>query len=61
MVRNDKSVSIHHRNIHSVAIEMFKVKHSISPPLMNELFEHNNDGRVTRMGDTFYRPRDKKV
>ena len=61
LVRNDKSVSIHHRNIHSVAIEMFKVKHSISTPLMNELFEHNNDGRVTRMGDTFYRPRVKKV
>ena len=61
LLRNDKSVLIHHRNIHSVAIEMFKEKHSISSPLMNELFEHNNDGRVTRMGDTFYRPRVKKV
>ena len=38
LLRNDKSISIHHRNIHSVAIEMFKVKHvylhhCISPPL----------------------------
>ena len=26
LLKNDKSISIHHRNIHNVAIEMFKVK-----------------------------------
>ena len=38
----DKSVYIHHRTIHQVAIEMYKVKNNLSPPLMNEHFEYSN-------------------
>ena len=34
----DKSVCIHHRNIHQVAIEMYKGKNNLSLPLMNEPF-----------------------
>ena len=44
ILRKDKSISIHHRNIHSVAIEMFKVKHKLSPPLMTEIFEQSSNG-----------------
>ena len=61
ILRKDKSISIHHRNIHNVAIEMFKVKHKLSPPLMTEIFEQNSNGRTTRMGDIFTRTTDKKV
>ena len=35
----DKSVSVHHRNIHFLAIEMFKVKHGISPTFMENIFK----------------------
>jgi hypothetical protein len=34
----DKCLTFHQRNIHQVAIEMFKVKQGISPPFMKELF-----------------------
>ena len=56
LLRNDKSISIHHRNIHNVAIEMFKVKHNLSPSFMKEIFDHIRSGPKTRMGDKFVRP-----
>ena len=34
----DKSVSIHHRNIQKVAIEMFKVKNDLCPKFIKNLF-----------------------
>ena len=34
----DKSVSIHHRNIQGVAIEMFKVKDNLCPEFIKNLF-----------------------
>ena len=61
LLKNDKSISIHHRNIHNVAIEMYKVKNNLSPPFMQEIFEHKSSGRTTRMGDKFARPNVNKV
>ena len=61
LLKNDKSVSIHHRNIHSVAIEMYKVKNKLSPPFMQDIFDHMGYGRITRMGDKFTRHRVNKV
>ena len=61
LLKNDKSVSIHHRNIHSVAIEMYKVKNKVSPPFIQEIFDHMGYGRITRMGDKFTRPKVNKV
>ena len=54
LLKNDKSISIHHRNIHCVAIEMYKAKNDLSPPFMKELF---NLKCGLRKGDTFIRPR----
>ena len=31
LLKHDKTISIHHRNIHCVAIEMFKAKNHLSP------------------------------
>ena len=56
LLRNDKSISIHHRNIHSVAVEMYKAKHDLSPSFMKEIF-HLNCGPSTRKGNTFFRPK----
>ena len=35
----DKSITVHHRNIHYLAIEMFKVKLGIAPTFMNDIFQ----------------------
>ena len=61
LLKSDKSISIHHRNIHNVAIEMFKVKNNLSPSFMKDIFDHISDGRATRMGDKFVRPKVNKV
>ena len=39
----DNSVSIHHRNIRLLAIELFKVKYFLSNQIMSELFDLRNN------------------
>ena len=34
LIKRDKAVSIHHRNIQKVDLEMFKVKHNFCPEIM---------------------------
>ena len=50
----DKSVSIHHRNIQKVAIEMFRVKHNLCPKFISSLFYPSNTH--TRSNSTFLKP-----
>ena len=38
LLERDISVSIHHRNIRSLAIEMYKVKNGLSPVIFTEIF-----------------------
>ena len=52
LLRKDNSLLIHHRNIHKVAIEMFKVKNNISLPLMKDFFKLNES-----QYSTFIRPK----
>ena len=35
---NDRSVSIHHKNMQSLAIEMFHTKHGQSPEIVSDVF-----------------------
>ena len=56
LLKKDGSLTFHHRNIHHVAIEMFRVKHNLSPPFMNEIFTHKVNEKGTRSGNTFARP-----
>ena len=44
LLRKDNTVSIHHRNIQLVAIEMFKVKNNLSLEIMQTLFNINDNG-----------------
>ena len=55
LLKMDKSMTIHHRNIHCVAIEMFKVKNDLCPPFLKDLFKLNI-GPSTRRRNTFIRP-----
>ena len=61
LLRNDKSTSIHHRKIHHVAIEMYKVINNLSPPFIREIFNYQGYGRVTRMGEKFTKPKINNV
>ena len=61
LLRKDNSMTFHHRNIHQVAIEMYKVKHDLSPPFMKEIFCYKGIGRDTRSGDVFLRPHVESV
>ena len=56
LLKKDGSLTFHHRNIHQVAIEMFKVKHDFSPSFMQDIFTLNKNSKGTRSGDTFARP-----
>ena len=61
LLKKDKSISIHHRNIHNVATLMYMVKNNLSPPFIQDIFEYKGHGRITRMGDKFARPNVNKV
>ena len=45
LLQNDNSVSIHHRNIQTLAIEMHKVTNGLSPEIMNEIFQIREESR----------------
>ena len=41
-MNKDNSISIHHNNIHALAIEMHKVANDMSPDIMNAVFKLRN-------------------
>ena len=41
-------MTIHHKNLQKLAIEMYKVKHNLSLPLINNLFKTNASGHNLR-------------
>ena len=38
LLEKDGSISIHHKNIHSHAIEMLQIKHEQSPEIVSNIF-----------------------
>ena len=43
LLKRDNSFTIHHRNIQTMSIEMFKSKHNIGPSLMKKIFPMNEN------------------
>ena len=56
LLRKDGSVTIHHRNLQFLAIELFKVNQDLAPSFMKEIFAHNEQSRNTRLKSIFYNP-----
>ena len=59
LLEKDNSVTIHTRNLQSLAIEMFKVVKGIGPEIVKDLFQF--DLNKTRSDRTFFRPNVKYV
>ena len=58
LLENDNSVSIHHKNIQALAIEMFKVKHKLCPDITSDIFkERTNNQYNLRNCNDFVIPR----
>lgn len=60
LLEKDKSVSIHHQNIHYLAIEMYKTIKGLGPSFMTDIFHFNdninseNVSANTRLQSVFY-------
>ena len=42
LLEKDGAITIHHRNIHLLATEMYKVSNGIASPSMSEIFGYKN-------------------
>ena len=40
LLNEDNSVSIHHRNLQVLTIDMFKIKNNVAPEFLNEIFRN---------------------
>ena len=67
LLKRDGSVTIHHRNLQFLAIEMFKVDRGLAPVFMNEIFPKNNNAGTdnissnTHSNASFYNPFNPKT
>ena len=60
-LKKDNSVSIHHRNIQALVIEMLKVKNNIAPEIIKELFAPKVSPYELRNNNSFKRRRVNSV
>ena len=56
LLQGDKSVTIHQKNIQTLAIMMHKVVNNIAPTIVSELFSFSNVNYNLRSGTQFYQP-----
>ena len=61
LLDQDKSVSIHTRNLQMLATEMFKVYRGMSPPIISELFRRRDISYNLRSNSNFAVPNVKSV
>ena len=68
LLKKDGSITIHHQNLHLLAIEMFNVVNGLAPLFMANIFANNltnlNTGNVStniQSQSTFYKPGNPKT
>ena len=61
LLEKDNSISIHHRNVKKFAIEIYKVLHGFSPPILNDIFVPVSRPYNFRRNDTLQRRRVNSV
>ena len=67
LLKRDAPVTIHHRNLQCLAIEVFKVDRGLAPVFMNEIFPKNKNAGTdnissnTRSNASFYNPFNPKT
>ena len=59
LLKKDGSVTIHHRNIQALAIEMYKVRNNLSPQIMTDMFQFRNNRPNIRNDNEFWVPMPK--
>ena len=55
LIQKDGSVSVHHQNIHYIAIEMYKIKNKLSPKIVQTILQQREISDL-RSEQTFLRP-----
>ena len=53
LLKKHGSVTIHHRNIQALAIEMYKVRNNLSPQIMTDMFNFRNNRPNIRNDNEF--------
>ena len=67
LLSRDNSVTIHHRNIRTLAVEMYKIQQGLSPEFMNDIFPKRELSKIesvagnTRNQNHFYNPVNPKT
>ena len=57
LLKRDNSVTIHHRNIHTLATELYKVNSGEATDIISDIFvKNNNVGRILRSNNPFFLP-----
>ena len=54
LLEKDNSVSIHHKNIQALAIEMFKVKHMLCPEITGDIFMERTNNQYNLRNCPFF-------
>ena len=61
LLKNDKSVTTHVRNLHYLVTEVYKVKNNISPEIMEDIFYFQENENYTLRSGTHLASRNRRT